>query len=70
MNCYRVLNVGTGYKLSVWLLDSWFTSVISLFCARDDVANVNAIQDKIVVKPLSAFQGKAVPSKPTADAAL
>jgi hypothetical protein len=35
-----------------------------------DVANVNAIQDKIVVKPLSAFQGKAIPPKPTADAAL
>jgi hypothetical protein len=26
-----------------------------------DVANVNAIQDKIIVKPLSTFQGKAVP---------
>jgi hypothetical protein len=26
-----------------------------------DVANVNAIQDKIIVKPLSAFQGKATP---------
>jgi hypothetical protein len=35
-----------------------------------DVANVNAIQDKIVVKPLSAFQGKAVPPRQTADASL
>jgi hypothetical protein len=34
------------------------------------VANVNALQDKIIVKPLSAFQGKAVPPKPTGDAAL
>jgi hypothetical protein len=34
-----------------------------------DVANVNAIQDKIVVKSLSGFQGKTVPP-PTADAAL
>jgi hypothetical protein len=33
-----------------------------------DVANVNAIQDKIIVKPLSAFQGKAV--QPTANATL
>jgi hypothetical protein len=35
-----------------------------------DVTNVNAIQDKIVVRPLSAFQGKTVPPKPTPDAAL
>jgi hypothetical protein len=33
-----------------------------------DVANVNAIQDKIIVKPLSAFQGKAAtpPQQPAA----
>jgi len=30
-----------------------------------DVTNVNAIQDKIIVKPLSAFQGKPVPPQPT-----
>jgi hypothetical protein len=35
-----------------------------------DVANVNAIQDKIIVKPLSVLQWKAVPPKPTADAGL
>jgi hypothetical protein len=36
-----------------------------------DVANVNAIQDKIMVKPLSVFQGKAVPTpQPTANATL
>jgi hypothetical protein len=37
---------------------------------RADVSNVHAIQDKIIVKPLSAFQGKTVPSKPTTDPAL
>ena len=35
-----------------------------------DVANVNAIQDKIIVKPLSAFQGKAIPPQPSADVSL
>lgn len=34
-----------------------------------DVANVHAIQDKIVVKPLSAFQGKAAAAVPTTTAA-
>ncbi len=33
-----------------------------------DLANVNAIQGKIIVKPLSAFQGKPVPSQPSANA--
>ena len=48
---------------------AWFINRI-VVKGQVDVANVNAIQDKIVVKPLSAFQGKAVQSKPTADAAL
>jgi hypothetical protein len=46
---------------------AWFINRI-LVKGQADVANVNAIQDKIVVNPLSAFQGKAVPPKPTADA--
>jgi hypothetical protein len=48
---------------------AWFINRI-LVKGPADVANVNAIQDKIVVKPLSAFQGKAVPPKQTADPAL
>jgi hypothetical protein len=46
---------------------AWFINRI-LVKGQADVANVNAIQDKIVVKPLSAFQGKAIPPTPTADA--
>jgi hypothetical protein len=46
---------------------AWFINRI-LVKGQADVANVNAIQDNIVVKPLSAFQGKAVP--PAADTAL
>lgn len=48
---------------------AWFINRI-LVKGQADVANVNAIQDKIVVKPLSAFQGTAVPPKPTADAGI
>lgn len=48
---------------------AWLINRI-LVKGQADVANVNAIQDKIVVKPLSAFQGKAVPLRQTADAAL
>ena len=48
---------------------AWFINRI-LVKGQADVANVNALQDKIIVKPLSAFQGKAVPPKPTGDAAL
>jgi len=35
-----------------------------------DVTNVNAIQDKIIVKPLSAFQGKPAPPQPTANSTV
>jgi hypothetical protein len=48
---------------------AWLINRI-LVKGQADVANVNAIQDKIVVKPLSAFQGKAVPPQPTGDASL
>jgi hypothetical protein len=48
---------------------AWLINRI-LVKGQADVTNINAIQDKIVVKPVSAFQGKAVPPKPTADAAL
>ncbi|MFZ0513544.1 MAG: DUF1254 domain-containing protein [Candidatus Nitrosopolaris sp.] len=46
---------------------AWLINRI-LVKGQADVANVNAIQDKIVVKPLSAFQGKAVAA--TANAIL
>jgi hypothetical protein len=46
---------------------AWLISRI-LVKGQSDVSNVHAIQDKIIVKPLSAFQGKAIPS--TTDAAL
>lgn len=46
---------------------SWLINRI-LVKGPADVANVNAIQDKIIVKPLSVFQGKAV--QPTANATL
>jgi hypothetical protein len=48
---------------------AWLINRI-LVKGQADVANVNAIQDKIILKPLSAFQGKAVPPQPPADAAL
>jgi hypothetical protein len=41
---------------------AWFVNRI-LVKGLADLANVNAIQDKIIVKPLSAFQGKTVPCK-------
>jgi hypothetical protein len=47
---------------------AWFINRI-LVKGPSDVANVNAIQDKIVVKPLSSFQGNTIPPR-TTDAAL
>ncbi len=41
---------------------AWFINGI-LVKGRSDLPNVHAIQDKISVKPLSAFQGKATPSQ-------
>jgi len=46
---------------------AWFINRI-LVKGQSDVSNVHAIQDKIIVKPLSAFQGKTISS--TADAPL
>jgi hypothetical protein len=47
---------------------AWFINRI-LVKGPSDVPNVNAIQDKINVKPLSVFQGKTTPPQPTAAAA-
>lgn len=46
---------------------AWFINRI-LVKGPADVANVNRIQDKIIVKPLSVFQGKPLPPQPTANA--
>jgi hypothetical protein len=47
---------------------AWFINRI-LVKGPSDVPNVHAIQEKISVKPLSAFQGKAVPSQSSSAAA-
>ena len=47
---------------------AWFINRI-LVKGPSDVANVNAIQDKIIVKPLSVFQGKTIPAPQPAAAA-
>jgi hypothetical protein len=44
---------------------AWFINRI-LVKGPADVTNVNRIQDKIIVKPLSVFQGNAIPPPPTA----
>jgi hypothetical protein len=43
---------------------AWFINRI-LVKGPSDVPNVNAIQDKISVKPLSAFEGKSTSAQPT-----
>jgi hypothetical protein len=47
---------------------AWFINRI-LVKGPSDVPNVNAIQDKISVKPVSAFQGKAIPSQSSSSTA-
>ena len=44
---------------------AWLVNRI-LVKGPSDVPNVNAIQDKIIVKPLSVFQGNATTSSPSA----
>jgi hypothetical protein len=60
-----------GNMIKIWSPTNlaWINNRI-LVKGPSDLPNIHKIQDKIIVKPLSAFQGKTVPAQSTADASL